>query len=65
MPKLYSVIQAAKLLGYSTNTIYSKLKDGDIHSVRIGKGRYKIAEEEIERLLGHQIVSTDSPLLAM
>jgi|GEM_PF-2182771 len=58
MPKTYSVSQAAKLLGYSTNTVYTKLKLGEIKSVRMGKGRYKISEVELKRILGYEEASS-------
>lgn len=52
MEKNYSVEEAAKLLGYSRNSIYGFLKDGDIKSVRIGKGKFKIPQSEIDRFTG-------------
>lgn len=52
MEKNYSVEEAAKLLGYSRNSIYSFLKDGDIKSVRIGKGMFRIPQSEIDRFTG-------------
>ena len=52
MEKTYSVKEASKLLGYSTNSVYSFLKDGDIKSVRIGKGKFRIPQSEIDKFLG-------------
>src|SRR3989339_120537 len=52
MEKTYSVKEASKLLGYSMNSIYSFLKDGDIKSVRIGKGKFRIPQSEIDKFLG-------------
>jgi excisionase family DNA binding protein len=52
MEKNYSVEETAKLLGYSRNSIYGFLKDGDIKSVRIGKGKFRIPQSEIDRFLG-------------
>jgi len=52
MEKTYSVKEASKLLGYSMNSIYSFLKDGDIKSVRIGKGKFRIPQSEIDRFGG-------------
>jgi excisionase family DNA binding protein len=51
MKKTYSVNEAAKLLGYSKNSIYGFLKGGEIRSSRIGKGKFRISEEEINRFL--------------
>lgn len=51
MPETYTVRQVADILGYSTNSIYTFLKEGRIHGVRVGKGRFRIAQEEVDRLL--------------
>lgn len=58
MKKTYSVSEAAKLLGYSTNSVYSFLKKGDIKSIRLGKGKFRIPQDEIDRLL-----SKESPMV--
>lgn len=42
MKKSYSVKEAAGLLGVSTNTIYTYLKEGKLIARRIGMGRFKI-----------------------
>ncbi len=47
----YSVKEAADILGYSTNSIYSFLKSGKIKGVRVGRGKYHIPKEELDRLL--------------
>ncbi len=52
MEKNYSVEEAAKLLGYSRNSIYGFLKDGDIKSIRIGRGKFRIPQAEIDKFLG-------------
>lgn len=49
MKKTYSVSETAKILGYSTNSIYGFLKEGLINSVRIGKGKFRIPEKEIKK----------------
>jgi excisionase family DNA binding protein len=49
MKQNYSVSEAAKLLGYSTNSVYGFLKDDLIKSKRIGKGKFRIPKEEIDR----------------
>ncbi len=57
MEKSYSVKEASKLLGYSMNSVYSFLKDGSIKSVRIGKGKFRIPQSEIDKFL---VVSPNS-----
>lgn len=47
MKRYYTVKEASKLLGFSTNTIYSYLDSGKIKSRRIGKGRFKIPYDEL------------------
>lgn len=47
MKRYYSVIEAANVLGVSTNTIYKYLKEGKVKSRRIGKGRIKIPAVEL------------------
>ena len=42
MKKYYTVKEAGRLLGVSTNTIYKYLDEGGLVSRRIGKGRFKI-----------------------
>ena len=54
MKKIYSVSKTAKILGYSTNSIYGFLKEGLINSVRIGKGKFRIPEKEIEKFEGNK-----------
>jgi excisionase family DNA binding protein len=49
MSKSYTVSEVAKKLGYSNNSIYGFLKDGLIKGVRIGKGKFRIPESEIEK----------------
>lgn len=52
MPKTYSVKETASLLGFSANTIYSFLNTKKMHGIRIGKGRFRIPQSEIDRILG-------------
>lgn len=47
----YTVKQVADILGYSTNSIYSFLKENRIKGVRVGRGRIRITEEELRGLL--------------
>ena len=51
MEKTYGVKQIASILGYSTNSIYTFLKAGRIVGIRVGKGRYRISQEELDKLL--------------
>ncbi len=51
MGRTYSVKQVAEILGYSTNSIYTFLKEGQIVGVRLGKGRYRVAQEELDKIL--------------
>src|SRR3989338_866284 len=51
MSETYTVKQIAEILGYSTNSIYSFLKEGRIKGIRLGRGRFRITEEELERVL--------------
>jgi excisionase family DNA binding protein len=51
MPKTYTVKEVADILGFSTNSIYAFLKEKRIRGVRIGKGRFRIPEEELSRIL--------------
>lgn len=48
----YTVKEVAEVLGYSTNTIYSFLKEGRLKGVRVGKGRFRIPQEQVNQLLG-------------
>lgn len=51
MPATYTVKQVAGILGYSTNSIYTFLKEKRIRGVRVGKGRFRIPQRELDRLL--------------
>lgn len=51
MEKTYSVKETAKLLGYSTNSVYGFLDKGLIKSVRIGNGKFKIPQSEIDKFM--------------
>ena len=51
--KTYTVKQVAKILGFSTNTVYKYLDEGKIKATRLGiEGRFRIPEEELIRLVG-------------
>lgn len=51
MPTTYTVKDVAKILGFSTNSIYAFLKAGRIQGVRMGKGRFRIPAEELARVM--------------
>lgn len=51
MASVYTVKQVAKILGYSTNTIYTFLKEGRLVGMRVGRGRFLIPQSEINNLL--------------
>lgn len=51
MPRIYTVKEVADILGFSTNTIYAFLKEKRIKGVRVGRGRFRIPEEELTRIL--------------
>lgn len=51
MAATYTVKQVAEILGYSTNSIYTFLKEKRIRGVRVGKGRFRIPQSELNRLL--------------
>lgn len=52
--KLYSVKEAAKLVGVSTNTLYKYLDEDRIHAARGSaiQGRFRIPESALEDFLG-------------
>lgn len=52
--KLYSVKEAAQILGVSTNTLYKYVGDGRIHAARGSaiQGRFRIPESSLEEFLG-------------
>lgn len=64
MPKTYTVNEVADILGYSTNSIYTFLKEKRIKGVRVGKGRFRIPEEELSRILhlSKKAVVTSTPV---
>jgi excisionase family DNA binding protein len=51
MAATYTVKQVAEILGYSTNSIYTFLKEKRIKGVRVGTGRFRIPQNELNRLL--------------
>lgn len=47
MKRYYTVREASRVLGVSTNTVYKYLKEGKVKGRRIGKGRFKIPRGEL------------------
>lgn len=60
MEKTYTVKQVAEILGYSTNSIYTFLKEKRIQGIRVGKGRFRISQTELNRVF-HLSKSLSSP----
>ncbi len=52
MPNTYSVKEAAAILGFSTNTIYTFLNTKKLKGLRVGKGKFRIPQSEIDRMTG-------------
>jgi len=50
--KVYTVKEAAEILGYSTNTVYGYLRSGQIKSVRVGRGKFRIPASELSKFEG-------------
>lgn len=67
MQKTYTVKQVAEILGYSTNSIYTFVKEKRIKAVRVGRGRFRIPQAEVDRLLmqksGHSAHEDDDEVL--
>ena len=61
-PKLYTVKEAAKIVGVSTNTLYKYLDEDRIHAARGSaiQGRFRIPEAALEEFLGVKL-STPEP----
>jgi len=51
--RLLTVPEAAKLLRVHRATVYRKIEDGDLHAVRLGRGKshFRIPEDELTRWL--------------
>ncbi len=64
MPKTYTVKEVADILGFSTNSIYTFLKENRIKGIRIGQGGYRISEQELARVLHLSKKSTEDSDLA-
>jgi|GEM_PF-1697307 len=61
-PKLYTVKEAAKLVGVSTNTLYKYLDENKIKAARGSaiQGRFRIPQESLEAFLGVKLSSPES-----
>ncbi len=64
MKKTFTVKEVAKLLGFSTNTVYKYLLEGKIKATRLGKeGRFRIPAQEIDRMVPSQNDSKESNII--
>jgi excisionase family DNA binding protein len=63
MNKLYTVKQASKILGFSTNTVYKYLNEGYIKSARGNsqQGRFRIPQKSLEEFLGTKLSDIYKP----
>jgi excisionase family DNA binding protein len=60
MKRYCTVKEAARLLGVSTNTIYTYQKEGKIDARRIGRGRMKIPYQQLAPFIGGDQIQTPS-----
>jgi excisionase family DNA binding protein len=58
--QFYSISDVAKILERRKQTIWEYIKYGKLKGVRIGRN-WKVSKEELERFVGHSIVS-DKPV---
>jgi len=60
--KLYTVKEAAKVVGVSTNTLYKYLDEDRIHAARgtAQQGRFRIPESALEEFLGISLSSQEN-----
>lgn len=65
MSKLYTVKQASKILGFSTNTVYKYINDGSLKASRASnnKGRFRITKRSLEEFVGGKL-PTETPVVA-
>lgn len=63
MSKLYTVKEIAKILGFSTNTIYKYLDTGRLKGARgsARQGRFRVPQSQLDQFLGHPFPSTQEP----
>ncbi|MFC1654044.1 helix-turn-helix domain-containing protein [Patescibacteria group bacterium] len=57
MNQIYTVKETAKILGFSTNTVYKYLNEGRLRSARgdLEQGRFRIPHQAIEEFLGTEL----------
>jgi excisionase family DNA binding protein len=57
MNQIYTVKEAAKILGFSTNTVYKYLNEGRLQAARgdLEQGRFRIPHQAVEEFLGTPI----------
>lgn len=55
MKKLYSMYEVSQIFGVSRQTVWNWYDRGQLPVVVLPSGRLRIAREEIERILGHEL----------
>lgn len=58
-PKTISIHEAAKRLGISNQTVREWCKKGHLHYLKYPTGRYKVFEEDVEKILKQKIDDKD------
>ena len=48
--KIYTIKETAELLQVTTRSIYSYIKEGKLHAVKIGR-EWRVTQKDIEKLL--------------
>ena len=43
-----SVLEVAKDMGVSKDTVYKEIREGSLKAFRVGKQKFRISEEELE-----------------
>lgn len=63
MSRLYTVKETAKILGFSTNTIYKYLDTGRLKGTRgsAQQGRFRIPQSQLDQFLGQPLPQTEEP----
>lgn len=63
MSRLYTVKETAKILGFSTNTIYKYLDTGRLKGTRgsAQQGRFRIPQSQLDQFLGQPLPQTEDP----
>lgn len=54
MPKFYTLTQVAELLGMHHKTVLSYVYQGKLKASRIGGGKYRVSEDDLQDFLNAQ-----------